>query len=51
MAASKFPLSTQIGRPNRRVIVENGKLLGQASDGQLIGRRKTPPEVLRGPAC
>jgi dihydropyrimidinase len=34
-----------------KVIVENGKLLGDAGDGQLVGQRKTPPEVLRGPAC
>jgi dihydropyrimidinase len=34
-----------------KVIVENGKLLGGPTDGQLIGDRKTAPEVLRGPAC
>lgn len=34
-----------------KVIVEHGKLLGGAADGRLIGDRKTPPEVLRGPAC
>jgi hypothetical protein len=34
-----------------KVIVENGKLLGEASDGRLIGQRKTPPEVLKGPVC
>jgi dihydropyrimidinase len=34
-----------------KVIVENGKLLGGAGDGRLIGGRKTAPEVLKGPAC
>jgi dihydropyrimidinase len=33
-----------------KVIVEGGKLLG-VQDGQLIGNRKTPAEVLKGPAC
>jgi dihydropyrimidinase len=32
-----------------KVIVENGRLLG-GQTGQLLGKRKTPPEVLRGPA-
>ena len=34
-----------------KVIVEAGKLLGDLSDGKLIGHRKIMPEVLRGPAC
>ena len=34
-----------------KVVVENGKLLGDASDGQLIGNRKTPPEILNGPGA
>jgi dihydropyrimidinase len=34
-----------------RVIVEDGKLHGDLTDGRLIDDRKTPPEVLRGPAC
>jgi dihydropyrimidinase len=34
-----------------KVVVENGKLIGDPADGRLIGGRKTPPEVLRGPAC
>ncbi len=34
-----------------KVIVENGKLVGEPTDGRLIGNRKTMPEVLRGPAC
>jgi dihydropyrimidinase len=31
-----------------KVIVENGKLTGQLSDGQLVGKRRTSPDVLRG---
>src|SRR5262249_11317861 len=34
-----------------KVIVENGKLLGSLDGGRLIGGRKTPAEVLQGPAC
>lgn len=34
-----------------KVVVENGTLLGDPADGRLIGGRKTPPEVLRGPGC
>ena len=34
-----------------KVVVENGKLLGDLADGRLIGGRKTAPEILRGPAC
>jgi dihydropyrimidinase len=34
-----------------KVVVEDGKLLGAPTDGVLIGGRKTPPEILRGPAC
>jgi dihydropyrimidinase len=34
-----------------RVIVENGTLSGDPADGRLIGGRKTPPEILQGPAC
>ena len=34
-----------------KVIVEDGRLLGSPADGRLIKDRKTPPEVLRGPAC
>jgi dihydropyrimidinase len=34
-----------------KVIVEDGKLLGTVKDGQLIGKRKTAPEILNGPAC
>ena len=34
-----------------KVVVENGKLLGDTSDGQLIGNRKTPPEILNGPGA
>jgi hypothetical protein len=33
------------------VIVEDGKLLGTPDTGRLIGGRKTPSEVLQGPAC
>ena len=33
------------------VVVEDGKLLGDVKDGKLIGNRKTPPEILKGPAC
>jgi dihydropyrimidinase len=32
-----------------KVVFENGTLLGTASDGRLIGDRKTPSEVLNGP--
>jgi dihydropyrimidinase len=32
-----------------RVVYDHGKLLGSPSDGRLIGDRKTPPDVLRGP--
>jgi dihydropyrimidinase len=31
-----------------KVVVENGKLAGRPSDGQLIGGRRTRPDVLRG---
>jgi dihydropyrimidinase len=34
-----------------KVVVENGKLFGDPGDGRLIGGRKTPDDVLRGPAC
>ena len=34
-----------------KVVVENGVLLGDIADGQLIGNRKTPPEILNGPGC
>ena len=34
-----------------KVVVEDGKLLGDVRDGQLIGNRKTAPEILNGPAC
>lgn len=34
-----------------KVIVEEGKLVGNEADGRLIGGRKTASEVLRGPAC
>jgi dihydropyrimidinase len=34
-----------------KVVVDHGKLLGDPADGRLIGGRKTPAEVLRGPAC
>jgi dihydropyrimidinase len=34
-----------------KVIVENGKLRGESSDGRLISDRKTATEVLKGPAC
>ena len=34
-----------------KVVVENGKLLGDVGDGRLIGNRKTAPEVLNGPGC
>ena len=34
-----------------KVVVEHGQLLGDPGDGRLIGGRKTPAEVLRGPAC
>lgn len=30
-----------------KVIVEDGKLLGELNDGRLIDQRRTPPEVLR----
>jgi dihydropyrimidinase len=43
-----WPVSTIL---RGKVIVENGKLLGGATDGQLIGHRKTPPEILNGPGC
>ena len=32
-----------------KIVVENGTLTGDLSDGRLIGGRKTPAEVLRGP--
>jgi dihydropyrimidinase len=31
-----------------KVVVENGRLAGSPSDGQLIGGRRTRPDVLRG---
>jgi hypothetical protein len=34
-----------------KVVVEDGKLLGDLAQGRLIGGRATPPEVLRRPAC
>ena len=34
-----------------KVIVEDGALLGDVRDGQLIGNRKTAPEILNGPGC
>jgi dihydropyrimidinase len=34
-----------------KVIVEEGEMLGDLSDGRLIGDRKTTQEVLRGGAC
>ena len=34
-----------------KVAVEDGKLLRDVGDGQLIGNRKTPPEILNGPGC
>ncbi len=34
-----------------KVIVENGKLLGSAGDGQLIGSRKMSSEVAASPVC
>jgi dihydropyrimidinase len=34
-----------------KIVVENGRLLGDLGDGRLLGQRKTPSEVLRGPAC
>ena len=34
-----------------KVVVENGMLLGNVADGQLIGNRKTPSEILNGPGC
>jgi hypothetical protein len=34
-----------------KVVVERGTLFGDPGDGRLIGGRKTPAEVLRGPAC
>ena len=34
-----------------KVVVENGMLLGDLGDGQLIGNRKTAPEILNGPGC
>lgn len=34
-----------------KVVVQDGKLLGSPDDGRLIGGRRTPPEVLQGPAC
>jgi dihydropyrimidinase len=34
-----------------KVIVDDGQLSGTLSDGRLIGGRRTPAEVLRGPAC
>ncbi len=34
-----------------KVIVEDGKLLGDPAGGLLIGDRKTAPGVLRGPGC
>jgi dihydropyrimidinase len=34
-----------------KIVVEDGRLAGDLSDGRLIGGRKTPPALLRGPAC
>jgi dihydropyrimidinase len=34
-----------------KVVVEDGRLLGTADDGRLIGGRRTPSEILQGPAC
>lgn len=34
-----------------KVIVEDGRLCGDLSDGRLIGDRQTSPEVLRSPHC
>jgi dihydropyrimidinase len=34
-----------------KVIVENGKFLGERADGRLIGDRHTAPEITRGPGC
>jgi dihydropyrimidinase len=34
-----------------KIVVEDGKLTGDLSDGRLIGGRKTPRELLHGPAC
>ena len=34
-----------------KVMVEDGKLLGKAGDGQLIGSRKVSSEVAAGPVC
>jgi len=34
-----------------KVVVENGKLSGDLSDGALIGGRKTAPDVLTRPGC
>jgi len=42
-----WPVSTVL---RGKVVVENGRLLGSTSDGQLIPR-KISPEVLRRPAC
>jgi hypothetical protein len=33
-----------------KVVVENGRLLGDTRDGKLV-RRKIAPEVLRRPSC
>jgi hypothetical protein len=34
-----------------KVVVEDGVLRGTPDDGRLIGGRRTPAEVLQGPAC
>lgn len=34
-----------------KVVVEDGKLLGEPTDGELIGNRKTAPEIMKGPGC
>jgi dihydropyrimidinase len=34
-----------------KVIVENGQLVGDLSDGQLVGNRKTASAILSGPGC
>ncbi len=34
-----------------KVIVENGKLVGEPTRGQLVGSRKIAPDVLRGAGC
>jgi dihydropyrimidinase len=34
-----------------KLLVESGKLLGDPSDGRLIGERTTAPEILKGSGC